>query len=136
MLADGVCPNRRRESRIVFKSGDNMPVQVWNDIAQAGEVNLGRLKHLAHGDLDVVYHFHDFMAFGCRKVGHFGNMLTPNDAAECRRTAVVMDGNDAKVGGLQQNIFILCRADGTRLGVHVFLFLKVSKKAAKGVLLF
>ncbi|KQB49241.1 hypothetical protein LD10_13420 [Neisseria meningitidis] len=105
-----------------------MPMQVRHDIAQAGEVNLGRLKHLAHSGFDFVHHFHQFAAFRCRKVGHFGNMLTPNDAAECRRTAVVMDGDDAQLGGLQQNIFILCRADGAGLGGHFSLFLKVFKK--------
>lgn len=103
-------------------------MQVRHDIAQAGEVDFCLPEHLAHSGFDFVHHFHQFAAFRCRKVGNFGNVSVPNDAAECLRTAVVMDGDDAQLGGLQQNIFILCRADGAGLGGHFSLFLKVFKK--------
>ena len=38
VFADGGCPNRGGKVGIVFKAGDDVPMQMGDDVAQAGKV--------------------------------------------------------------------------------------------------
>ena len=86
-----------------FKAGDDVPMQVGHNIAEAGQIDFGRAEDLAHCGFNLIHHFHNFVAFGRGKVGHLGNMVIPNNAAECRCAGFVVDGDNAQIGRLQQN---------------------------------
>ena len=64
VFADGGCPNWGGKVGIVFKAGDDVPMQMGDNVAQAGKVDFGGAEHLAHGGFDFIHHFHDFGTFG------------------------------------------------------------------------
>ena len=55
-------PNRGGEVGVVFEAGDDVPVQVGNDVAQAGEVDIGGGGPAAHRGFDFIRRFPDFRA--------------------------------------------------------------------------
>ena len=81
-------------------------------------------EDLAHGGFNLIHHFHDFVAFGRGKVGHLGNMVIPNNAAECRCAGFVVDGDNAQVWRLQQNVSLSAVQMGAGHGVFSFLSLE------------
>ena len=56
VFADGGCPNRGGKVGIVFEAGDDVPMQMGDDVAQAGKVDFGGTEHLAHGGFDFIHH--------------------------------------------------------------------------------
>lgn len=133
MFAYGRGPNRRGEVGVVFKAGDDVPMQVGHNIAEAGQIDFGRVEDLAHCGFNLIHHFHDFVAFGRGKVGHLGNMVIPNNAAECGCAGFVVDGDDAQVWRLQQNVFVVGSADGAG---HGFFFLSLNRNRMIAIRIF
>ena len=64
VFADGGCPNRGGKVGIVFEAGDDVPMQVGHNIAEAGQIDFGRVEDLAHCGFNLIHHFHDFGTFG------------------------------------------------------------------------
>ena len=56
MFADGRGPNRCREVGVVFKAGDNVPMQMGHNIAEAGQIDFGRAEDLAHCGFNLIHH--------------------------------------------------------------------------------
>lgn len=67
---------------VVDIAWNNMPMQVRGHIAKAGEINFFRLHHLAHGTFHGKHRVHQCCAHLNGEVGHFPDVLVPNNAAE------------------------------------------------------
>ena len=67
---------------VIFKARNYMPVQMRNDIAERGEVDLVGMQHVAHGLFGFAHHLHQTAALGGCQVGHFLDVLIKDDAAK------------------------------------------------------
>ncbi len=129
-------PNRCRKIGIVVETRHHMPMQVRHNVAETGQIDFGRCKYATHGRFHTVDHVHQFVTLMRRQVGHFGNVLLPDNAAKCRRVGFVVHGNHAQGIGLQQNIFVRRFTNGARLVHYRILIsaftLKLRRMAERG----
>lgn len=79
---------------VMPEARNDMPVQVWYHIAQAGQVDLVRIEHLPDGSLNCKDDLHQFIARGNGKIGHFFYVLVQDDPAEAW-VVLVIDEDDA-----------------------------------------
>lgn len=59
-----------------------MPVQMWRQIAEAGDVHFLRPQCLAQRGFEREYGFHEYLPVRCGEVGKLLYVRVPDDAAE------------------------------------------------------
>ena len=79
-----------------------MPVQMWHDIAKAGQVDLGRLQMVAQHLLHRINRCHQAMPRRQRQVGHLAVMGIQNHAAKARVVGIVHQHHATKIIAPQQ----------------------------------
>ncbi|MNT29173.1 hypothetical protein D3C72_1649030 [compost metagenome] len=90
--------------RVVAVTGDHVPVHVRRHVAETGHVDLFRLHHFTHGQLDLPHDFHDVVALARRQVRHFFHVLVPDHAAKAGIGGVI-NGHDGQALAAPQQGF-------------------------------
>lgn len=67
---------------IVVPAGDDMPMQVGHQIAQAGEIDFIRRQLLAQSAFNRLHNTHQMAGFTFCQVAHFCYMGLPDDTAK------------------------------------------------------
>jgi len=101
------------------KAGDNVPVQVRYDVAQAGQIDFGREQHPAHRCFSAPHRRHHFLPRFGGQIRHLGHMVAPNHAAKRGCGGRVVYGNHTQAAVLPQHGFIFStaqRAGGRHFG--------------------
>ena len=80
--------------RVANEARNDVPMQVWNHVAEAGEIDFVRLENQAHRLLDRKYHAHAMRTLRSRQVGEFLDVCAPDQAAVTGVIGIV-DNNDA-----------------------------------------
>ena len=78
----GYRPNRLRESRVIEEPRNDMPVQVWREIAEAGQVYFFRAQRQPQCRLQREYRIHENFSVGGAQIGHFLYVCVPDNAAK------------------------------------------------------
>jgi len=80
-LALRLAPDRLGKVAVIEVTGDEMPVQVRDHVAEAGQVDLLGAVAFAQRNLDRHQDVEAVALFGRRQVTHLGDVLVPDQAA-------------------------------------------------------
>jgi hypothetical protein len=81
-------PDRVREMSVAMPARNYVPVEVRSQVSQAGQIDFIRLQHLPNRTFHREHHSHQVLSFRYWQIGHFLDMVRPDDAAEARIIAV------------------------------------------------
>src|SRR5690606_35605840 len=85
---------------------------VRHHVAEAGEIDLGRIQQCAQRGLGGHHDLEQMGAVGARQVGHFGHVFAPDHAAEARVSGVI-DADDPAAVVFPDDVFGGQRAQWT-----------------------
>lgn len=80
---------------IIPVAGNDVPMQMRNNIAQAGEVDLVGGETLSQHLLNGEHHGHHMIAFLCREITHFLDVFMPDHAAKAGVIRIIHQYNAA-----------------------------------------
>jgi len=101
LLAMHAPPHRLGKMAIILPPRNDVPVQVRDDIAKTGQIDLVRGKQLPHHRFDSENNLHQIMSSVLRQIAHFTHVICPDHAAKARIERIT-DPNDATVPGLPE----------------------------------
>lgn len=103
-------PNRIGKTTILRPARDDMPVDVWGNVAQAGEVDLVRIDETTQNRFDGEYNPHHLLLFLTRQIAHFTFVAIEDDSA-VSRVVCFFDQNDTTQRTLPDRFATGCGAE-------------------------
>jgi len=84
-----------REVRVAFEAGDDMPMQMSDDVAKGCQIDLRRLQGGPQRAFDLAHHLHDLDARRCVKITELRRMFGPDHAIERRERRIIRPDHPA-----------------------------------------
>jgi hypothetical protein len=97
---------------VIGKTRNDVPMQVWNSVTEAGKVDFVRVYQGAQAAFNGKHHVHKMMSRVHIKVAHFGDMFAPDDPIVSRITGVIAR-DDAAKRILPDEVIPICDAKRT-----------------------